>query len=93
MEGAVAQRFEVVTPESIPPVWAALRNEAAHAPVPQPPTLSQSDLFRMRQEVLDLHMAEAVENYIVNLTIASRWPETYSSELAHWIEFGVSPLD
>ncbi|MDR3506888.1 MAG: serine O-acetyltransferase [Caulobacteraceae bacterium] len=25
------QRFEVVTPQSSPPVWAALRNEAAHA--------------------------------------------------------------
>jgi MoxR-like ATPase len=67
------------------------RNEAAHAPVPQPPTLTQADLFRMRQEVLDLHMAEPVENYIVNLTIASRWPATYNEELARWIEFGVSP--
>lgn len=67
------------------------RNEAAHTPVAQPPALSQDDLFRMRQEVLDLHMAEAVEDYIVNLTIATRWPANYDQELAKWIEFGVSP--
>ncbi len=36
-------------------------------------------------------MAPAVEEYIVQLTAATRQPEQYSEELARWIEFGVSP--
>jgi MoxR-like ATPase len=67
------------------------RNEAAHAAVDTPTPLSQEALFAMRAEALDLHMAEAVENYIVNLTLASRNPGAYSDKMANWIEFGVSP--
>lgn len=67
------------------------RNEASHKPVEQPPVLTQAQLFAMREEVLGLHMAQSVEDYIVNLTIASRWPGNYSESLAKWIEFGVSP--
>jgi len=36
-------------------------------------------------------MAESVEEYIVQLIIASRQPEAYSEELATWIEYGASP--
>ncbi len=57
---------------------------------PQEP-LSQETIFAARQEALSLHMAEAVENYIVQLVIASREPAQYSQELASWIEFGGSP--
>jgi serine O-acetyltransferase len=32
----VAQRFEVITPECTPPVWAALRNEAEHVAATEP---------------------------------------------------------
>ncbi|NIB44562.1 MoxR family ATPase [Pseudomaricurvus alkylphenolicus] len=67
------------------------RNEAAHAAVDTPTPVSQEALFAMRAEALDLHMAEAVENYIVNLTLASRNPGAYSDKMANWIEFGVSP--
>ncbi|GAB3091617.1 MoxR family ATPase [Aestuariicella hydrocarbonica] len=67
------------------------RNEAAHTTVTQPAMVTQNDLFAMRREVLALHMAESVEDYIINLTIASRWPAPYGEELAKWIEFGVSP--
>jgi len=38
-----------------------------------------------------LHMAEAVEEYIVQLILATRKPEKYSSQLAQWLEYGVSP--
>ena len=38
-----------------------------------------------------MHMASAVEQYIVQLVIASRKPDTYSKELAGWIEYGGSP--
>ncbi|MEH6518169.1 MAG: MoxR family ATPase [Halioglobus sp.] len=59
------------------------------AAVPEP--LSQEAIFSARQELLSMHMAEAVEEYIVQLVIASREPAQYSEELASWIEFGGSP--
>ncbi|MBR9912653.1 MAG: MoxR family ATPase [Gammaproteobacteria bacterium] len=68
-----------------------VRDEAAAVTATQPEKLSQQDLFNMRKQVLSLHMAPAVEDYIVNLTIASRQPGKYSDNLAKWIEYGVSP--
>ncbi len=53
--------------------------------------VSQVKLFAARQEVLNMHMAEAVEEYILQLVMATRNPEAYSKELAAWIDFGASP--
>lgn len=57
-----------------------------------PPTeVSQDTLFSARQEALNIHMSDAVEDYIVQLTAATRSPQAYNQDLARWIEFGVSP--
>lgn len=53
--------------------------------------VSQAALFAARDEALAIHMADSVEEYIVQLTAATRSPESYGSDLAKWIEFGVSP--
>jgi MoxR-like ATPase len=67
------------------------RNEAMHAEVVTPPNLSQADILNARQEVLKIHLDEALEQYIVQLIIATRQPQPYDAELANWIEFGASP--
>jgi MoxR-like ATPase len=67
------------------------RNEAMHAEVVSPPSLSQSDILQARQDVLKIHLDEALEQYIVQLIIATRQPERYDANLANWIEFGASP--
>jgi MoxR-like ATPase len=67
------------------------RNEAMHAEVVTPPNLSQADILSARQDVLKIHLDEALEQYIVQLIIATRQPECYDAELANWIEFGASP--
>lgn len=54
-------------------------------------TVSQEALFAARQEALNIHMADSVEDYIVHLTAATRDPQAYGDDLARWIEFGVSP--
>ena len=56
---------------------------------PQP--LSQEAVFSARKEILDLHMSPAVEDYIVQLVMATRSPASYSEQLQHWIEYGGSP--
>ncbi|USD62701.1 MoxR family ATPase [Vibrio sp. SCSIO 43140] len=53
--------------------------------------LSQESIFKARQEVLSIHMADAIERYIVRLVMATRQPSTYSANLENWIEMGVSP--
>jgi MoxR-like ATPase len=69
------------------------RAEAHHNAHLSEPThqLTQEALFQARDEVLDLYMAEEVEQYIVQLVIASRKPEMYDEKLARWIDFGGSP--
>ncbi len=54
-------------------------------------TLSQEEIFIARKEVLTIHMAEAVEQYIVDLIMATRQPEKYDDQLKQWLAFGASP--
>tara|TARA_B100001540_G_scaffold257162_1_gene234809 strand:- start:1240 stop:2196 length:957 start_codon:yes stop_codon:yes gene_type:complete len=67
------------------------RDEASSRTLPPPPPLSQQAVFAARREALALHMSEAVEQYMVQLVIATRSPAMYSQELAGWIEYGGSP--
>jgi MoxR-like ATPase len=68
------------------------RSEAdANTQVAPPPRLPQAAIFAARQQCLALHMAESVEEYIVQLVIATREPGRYDPELAQWIEYGASP--
>jgi MoxR-like ATPase len=53
--------------------------------------LTQEALFSARDEVLDIHMADDLERYLIELVMASRQPEKYHSELERWIEYGASP--
>ena len=53
--------------------------------------LSQEVLFAARQQVLDIHMAENVEDYLLQLVLAMREPGRYSEQLARWLEYGASP--
>ncbi len=69
-----------------------VRNEAAHQDAPiKPEQFSQADIFAIRQEILAMHMAPEVEEYIVQLVIATRQAANYDTELASHIEFPVSP--
>jgi len=67
------------------------RNEATGTAPPAPARISEAAIEGARKEVLALHMAPAVEEYIVQLVIATRSPTSYDSELAQWLEFGASP--
>ncbi len=53
--------------------------------------ISQADIFAARQDILKLHMAESLENYIVQLVMATRNAAAYSEQLAKWIAYGASP--
>jgi len=54
-------------------------------------SISPDTIIDARKEVLDIHMAQAVEEYIVQLVMATREPSLYSEELANALACGVSP--
>ncbi|WP_456408288.1 AAA family ATPase [Thiolapillus sp.] len=70
---------------------AEARGELEKQPQAIPELLSQEDLFEARRQVLAIHMSEAVEEYLLQLVLATRNPGAYSEQLAGWIEYGASP--
>lgn len=64
-------------------------NQGEQQAMPTP--ITQEQLFACRQEVLAIHMDEKLEQYLIQLIIATRKPDFYDEELARWIEFGASP--
>ncbi|WKE64180.1 MoxR family ATPase [Gallaecimonas kandeliae] len=59
-------------------------------PVPVEP-LSQEEIFAARREIFSLHLADAVEQYMVALVMATRQPAQVDEELAGWLAYGASP--
>ena len=49
------------------------------------------DVFRARAQVLDLHLAPALERYLIELVLASRDAARYDATLARRIAWGASP--
>jgi len=73
-------------------ILALARGEALESALPNlAEEIKQSSIMEARKQVLKLHMSEAVEEYIVQLILATRKPEKYGSELGKWLEFGASP--
>jgi MoxR-like ATPase len=67
------------------------RNEAIGIAGSEPQSLTQSDIFAARKQLLQIHLAESLELYLVQLIMATRNPSVYDPELAKWLEFGASP--
>lgn len=55
------------------------------------PILSPADILSARQSVMQLHMSPQVQEYLVQLILATRTPGNYSTALAEDIQLGVSP--
>ncbi|MCH7397984.1 MoxR family ATPase [Belliella sp. R4-6] len=54
--------------------------------------LSKEDIFAIRNKINEVKIAEPLENYIIELVFATRFPEKYGlKEEAKYIQFGVSP--
>lgn len=53
--------------------------------------LSVDDILAARREVLDIHTSKAVEEYLVQLVVATRTPEKYDRKLAGQVLYGASP--
>ncbi|MGH8041430.1 MAG: AAA family ATPase [Rudaea sp.] len=69
----------------------ARASSALHTPAAPARCLDQAQIFSAREQVLALHLAPTLEQYIVQLALASRTPKAYGDDLARWIAYGASP--
>ncbi len=53
--------------------------------------LTQLELDKARKSVRDVHMSEQVEEYLVQIVLATRNSDKYGGDLNNWLEYGASP--
>lgn len=68
-----------------------MRNETLNGEARAEQKVNQQAIFDARKEVMELYMADAVEEYLVQLIMATRNPAHYDAQLADWISYGASP--
>ena len=68
-----------------------VRQEISFANTSPAPMLAVSDVLSARKEALQVHMSDAVEEYLVQLIMATRHPEKYDAKMAGYVMFGASP--
>ena len=77
--------------ESEKKILHLVRGEVANAPQQKFNKLNIEDVLAARREVLNVHTSEAVEEYLVQLILATRHPEKYDNKLSGQVLYGASP--
>lgn len=78
-------------PENELAILRLVRSENTGASIEAPTPISQETIFQARKEVGAVHIAESVEQYMVDLVVATRQSERYGDELGKLISLGASP--
>lgn len=86
-----AEILRLVRSESIAKAAGQSANVAGNGSSGDSASLSLSELFEARREVLDVHLADNVEDYIVRLITTSRAASAHDADLGRWIAYGASP--
>ncbi|MFB2734542.1 AAA family ATPase [Shewanella mangrovisoli] len=67
-------------------------NGVFSADKPQTITIDPASILKARQQIAAVTLSDMVENYIIDLVMATRQPEQYpQSKLASWLMIGASP--
>ncbi|MBM4206495.1 MAG: MoxR family ATPase [Gammaproteobacteria bacterium] len=53
--------------------------------------INQQTLFAAREDVLNQYMMESLEDYLLQIVLATRSPAAYGKDLASWLQYGASP--
>ena len=59
--------------------------------VKNPSPVGQETIFAARDEVLEVYMADNLQQYLIQLVLATRDPGAYGNDLAQWLQYGASP--
>jgi MoxR-like ATPase len=78
-------------PDAERKILALSRQEALKEVSAKIEPLTQESLFGARRQVNKIHMSDAVEEYLVQLILATRNSTAYSGELGQWLDYGASP--
>ena len=71
---------------------AEAKRSATDAELFQPQkVLKQGELLAARQDVLGLHLSEPLEEYIVQIVLATRQADRYGDDLTGVLQYGASP--
>ncbi|MBV1912179.1 MAG: MoxR family ATPase [Cycloclasticus sp.] len=65
--------------------------KANESTISQHKPMTQQQLFAARQEILDVYMSDELEDYLLQIVLATREPAVYGDDLAAWIQYGASP--
>ncbi len=68
-----------------------VRNEVDNGVSQIPEKITQNTIFSARKEVMNVHLSEGLEEYIVQFVLATRNPEAYGEKFSRWVSFGASP--
>ena len=82
------------TPEDERRILVLNRNEAKAGkrdPFQPPEELSAASIMQARQDILGLHLADELEEYIVNVVVATRNPGAVDESLDGQVMYGASP--
>lgn len=72
-------------------ILALNRNEALAKEAITAPNLTQAEIVSARNACLEIYLAPQLEEYIVQIIMATRRPESIDPQLTNWITFGASP--
>lgn len=93
MQAKISYQLDAMATDSV--ATKTLNGAEQHDLVTHDPAIfdlvTQQQVFTARQEAFGLHLADAVEAYIVELVQTTRNPHSYGKDLAGWINWGASP--
>ena len=84
-------RIDYPDAESERNILKLARGEAHHNASEVIEKISTQTLLDARDEILDIHMADNIENYLLEIILSTRQPEKYGTDLQQWLQYGASP--
>ena len=84
-------KIKYPTAEAERQILKLVRKEEKQEPLPEFNKISEKTIFAARQEVLNVYMSPEIEEYIIQLIMATRNPKPYGDDLAKYIGYGSSP--
>lgn len=72
-------------------ILALNQKEILKQTVAQVTPLLNKQIFAIREEIMGITIAPHLEQYLIDLIIATRQPERYGTQLKEWISYGASP--
>ena len=82
---------EYPAPETEREILGLSRKEARNEESESITAITQESIFKARQQISKIHMSPAVEEYLVQIVLATRNSASYGGDLASWLDYGASP--